>query len=152
MGKGPMRRTWRDLKEPKASVEPKVKRKGFPLAMFFFAGIALTGFYYQLFIDIPHGITSGSHEDLSNEVLTLFEMISLTLGSTPVLAFLLFIAIMAPGFFYPQASRQYFLTITLMSLTLWTACFIVTEEPAKRLGTAIHDMLSMDRNLPDLLE
>ena len=152
MGKGPMRRTWRDLKEPKAKVEPQLKRNVFPLAMFFFAGIALAGFYYQLFIDIPHGITSGSHANLSNGVLTLFEMISMTLGSTPLLAFLLFIAIMAPGFFYPDASRQYFLTITLMSLTLWATCFIVTEQPAKRLGIAIHEMLSMDRNLQDLLE
>ena len=127
---------------------PEAKRidavSQFPLSLCVWAILSLMLLSYQLLLDIPEQVARGKLQETG-----ALSSVVIWSGSSPILTVLLLVALLAPGFLNAERSREYFLMVTLVTLSLWAILFVTTGEPARRLGVAIHDLLATERPLPN---
>jgi hypothetical protein len=128
------------------SVEADAPR--YPVAILFLSVVVLSVLFYQLAIQVPQDIGGRAPGEGISEVLTAgLEGTALGVGFHPVVAFGAFIALLAPGLVFYRQSRGYFHTLILCTLLISGASFVLTKQPAKRLGNALHQ-ISTERELP----
>ena len=130
---------------------PEAKRidvvSQFPVTLCVWAILSLLLLSYQLLLDIPEQVANGT---LRND--GTFSSVVMWFASSPILTVVLLVAFVVPGFLDVERSREYFLIVTLATLSLWAVLFVTTGEPARRLGDAIHELLATERPLPNAFD
>ncbi|MCH2376527.1 MAG: hypothetical protein MK538_20255 [Planctomycetes bacterium] len=136
-----------EITNMKPTFGPQEESSRFSIAALLLSVVVLSVLFYQLAIQVPQDIGGREPGEGFGETLVAgIEGAALTLGSHPVAAFGAFVALLAPGLIFYRQSRHYFHTLILCALIFSGASFVLTKQPAKRLGNAIHQM-STEREL-----
>ncbi len=124
----------------------------FPLFLFLLATISLCGFYHQFLIEVPSELVQHSFkQDLPARLVDWLDQVTVAIGSRPILALMIFLISISPGLVFYEQARKYYYTLSVCAVLLWGTSFVLSERPARRLGTAIHQLLSMERELPETI-
>ncbi|MBI4586752.1 MAG: hypothetical protein HY717_22285 [Planctomycetes bacterium] len=135
--------------DPKASPS---EGSPFPLFLFLLATVSLCGFYHQFLIEVPGELLQHSFkQDLPARLVEWLDQATVAIGSRPILALLIFLISISPGLVFYEQARKYYYILSVCAVLLWGTSFVLSERPAKRLGTAIHQILSMGREFPETI-
>lgn len=125
----------------------KSAQDSLPVRIILLSVILLTLLFYQLVIQIPRDLGGRASGEGPGELCAAgLESVSLYLGAHPIAGFCVFMVLLSPGLVFYRQSRPYFHSLILGALLLSGVTFIVSKQPAERLGAAIHQM-STEREL-----
>lgn len=137
--------------DPRLPVTRKTPAIQFPLFLFLLAIVSLCGAYRFLFVECPLAVfEKGQGDGFMSSLFIGLEKVVVTVGSQPLLAFGVFVALLVPGVTNLQRSRPYFLSVILGSLLVGVFTFVFVKNPGDQFGGAVRSFLdaTSQRELP----
>jgi hypothetical protein len=116
-----------------------------PLRGLLCATLSLAFVYHVFLVELPGDL--GADSLLGKSLSTVV----VSIGGSPLVAFALFVLVLAPGLIYTRSSRHYYGLVVLTCLVFVGLSLAVTRDPLRAVRSRVEVMLSAGRDLPRML-